>query len=217
MLKGIFILLLIFHVTFGFTALTAAFGALLCKKGFHYHRICGRFFITAMTGIVITAVPMSIIVHSFFLYLIAIFSYYLAFSGWRFATNRSGIASKLDWLASFIMLATGLIMISFGLNHFDAGNYQKIVIMIFGFIGTISAIGDLKTFIQKKATGLYRISKHLTAMLGATIAASTAFVVTNIHVEPRLLVWLGPTIVITPLIIWWKNHIKYVPYLNQKT
>jgi hypothetical protein len=208
MTATIFLILLIIHVICGFTALASALGAMIFKKGYAHHRLCGKFFITAMTGILITAIPMSIIKSDIFLFLIAIFSYYLAFSGWRFAKNRSGIAAKIDWLVSLAMLITGCSMITFGLYHFDENNYQKTVILIFGIIGTITSISDLKIYFTQKATGVERIIKHLTAMLGATIAATTAFLVTNIHIEPKIIVWLAPTAFITPIIIWWKRKIS---------
>jgi hypothetical protein len=52
-----------------------------------------------MVGIFLTAIPMSIINSNTFLFLIAIFSFYLAFAGMRFAKNRKGIATTIDWIA----------------------------------------------------------------------------------------------------------------------
>lgn len=200
----IFVVLLIIHILCGSISLLSALGAMLCKKGFHWHRVCGRFFIGAMTGVFITAVPLSIIKHNLFLFLIAFFSYYLAFTGWRFAKNRTGVANNMDWFVSLLMLAIGMMMISLGIHHFDQQNYQKIVLIVFGAIGTLISISGIKIYLTKKATGIERIIKHFTGMLGATIAATTAFAVTNIHTGPALAVWLGPTIAITPIIIWWK-------------
>jgi hypothetical protein len=57
-----------------------------------------------MLGIFISAIPMSIINESNFLFFVAIFSFYLAFTGISFARNRTGIASSLDWIALSLML-----------------------------------------------------------------------------------------------------------------
>ena len=46
-----------------------------------------------------TAIPMSIVSGNVFLFLIAIFSFYLAYAGMRFARNRTGIANIFDWVA----------------------------------------------------------------------------------------------------------------------
>ena len=53
---------------------------------------------------------MSLITDNIFLLLIAIFSFYLAFAGRRFAQNRKGIASRIDWVAVGLMMLTGLGM-----------------------------------------------------------------------------------------------------------
>ena len=44
-------------------------------------------------------------------------------------------------------------------------------------------------------------------MLAGTIAVITAVLVTNIHIEPVFILWILPTIVITPLIFWWNRKI----------
>src|SRR5437868_6301786 len=100
---------------------------MLATKGQHRHRLCGRFFFYGMTGIFITAIPLSIIKSNLFLFLIAIFSYYLAFSGWRYAKNRSGLASRLDWSVCIVMLITSLIMLSIAVAHFTGSNFKTIV------------------------------------------------------------------------------------------
>ena len=60
---------------------------------------------------------------------------------------------------------------------------------------------------KKYAIGKQRIARHLTNMLAGTIAVITAVLVTNIHIEPVFILWILPTIVITPLIIWWNRKI----------
>lgn len=207
LLNNIFMYLLVIHIMCGFTALFSAFGAILCAKGQHRHRICGRFFISAMTGVFITAVPLSLIKHNQFLFLIALFSYYLALSGWRYAKNRTGVATKFDWSISVLMLVIALVMLGIGLPALNTGGYQAIIMVVFGVIGGISALSDIKVYRAHAGVGKERIAKHLGAMLGATIATLTAFTVTNFHFHPQILLWLGPTILITPLIIWWKYKV----------
>ena len=51
-----------------------------------------------------------IITSNIFLFLIAIFSFYLAFAGMRFARNRKGVATILDWIAICLMIFSGIGM-----------------------------------------------------------------------------------------------------------
>lgn len=90
----IFIFLLSIHVTCGFTSLFSAFGAILSSKGQSKHRFFGKFFFYGMTGIFITAIPIALIKNNLFLFLIAVFSYYLAFTGWRYAKTGYYVVEK---------------------------------------------------------------------------------------------------------------------------
>jgi hypothetical protein len=42
-------------------------------------------------------------------------------------------------------------------------------------------------------------------MLAGTIAVITAVLVTNVNIEPVFILWILPTILITPLIFWWNR------------
>ena len=97
-------ILLPIHIISGVIALASAVSALSFKKGKNRHILSGRIFFWAMLGIFITATPMSIINENIFLVFVAIFSFYLAFSGMPFARNRTGIATSLDWIAVGLMV-----------------------------------------------------------------------------------------------------------------
>lgn len=215
---NVFILLLIIHITCGSISLLSAFGAMAARKGDYWHKMAGRFFFYGMTGVFVTAIPMAILKNNLFLFLIAIFSYYLAFSGWRFARNRFGIPAKLDWAVSILMVLTSVCMLVMAIYLYKINNSRAMVLLVFAIIGGIFALSDLKTFYGHKAIGKERIAKHLTAMLGATIAAVTAFSVTNIPLQPSILLWLGPTVLLVPIIVWWNNRVlknKYSYFLEK--
>ena len=76
------------HILAGTIALLCAALAVSSEKGKKLHVLSGRTYIWCMVAIFLTAIPMSIISSNIFLFLIAVFSFYLAFSGMRFATNR---------------------------------------------------------------------------------------------------------------------------------
>ena len=203
----IFNALLVIHILAGFTSLSAAFGAILAKKGMPTHRLCGKVFVGGMTIIFCTAVPMSLINHDLFLFLIAFFSYYFALSGFMFARNRSGTPSVFAWIIAVIMLGIGITMLSYSLIHLHDQNYQNTVLIIFGIVSCLISTSDIKSYYYQSATGNERIIKHLSAMLGATIATITAFTVVNVHTNPGYIAWIAPTLVILPLIIWWKRKV----------
>jgi len=204
----IFLFLLIIHICCGTLSLLCAGGALYAAKGQWWHRHFGDFFFYGMTGIFITAIPMSLIITNLFLFLIAIFSYYLAFTGRRFALNESGVPKRIDWAVSSAMLLTAVAMLIAGWHFYSTNTTHAIILWVFGGIGASLSYGNLKIFKKGGVRGKERIFQHLSSMIGATIAAVTAFIVTNIHMQPAIILWLGPTVVLVPVIFWWRKRIN---------
>lgn len=207
-MEKIIILLFLFHISFGTLSLCSGAIALFSAKGKAWHRRFGRLFFYGMTGVFITAIPLALIKSNVFLLLIALFSYYLAFSGWRFAKNKSGQIKTVDKLINSLMLFSSFIMIGFGLYqlYYRLSNHA-VVLLVFGLLGFALAHTDYKLYQKGAVTGKQRIVSHLGAMLGAMIATLTAFSVTNLAIKPDIILWLGPTILLVPLIFWWKNKV----------
>ena len=72
-------ILLPLHILAGITSLLCAALAVSCEKGKKLHVLSGRTYFWGMVTIFLTAIPMSIISNNIFLFLIAVFSFYLAF------------------------------------------------------------------------------------------------------------------------------------------
>ena len=126
-----------------------------------------------MIVIFVTAVPMTMLKTNVFLFLIAIFSFYFALVGWRSAKNRKGIPTKIDWGISGIMAVTGIAMLIWGIIMLISNNTNGITIIVFGCLGAMRSISDLRRFRRGKTTGTERIAMHLSMMLGGTIAVIT--------------------------------------------
>ena len=200
--------LLILHVAAGSLALVTAGAALLVKKGGQSHRWAGRLYFAAMVVIFITAVIMSLLTANTFLFLVALFSFYLAFSGWRFARNRSGEPRWIDWLAVIIMVSSGLLMWLLVLDRYPEFGSASVTLGVFGFIAIAFGLSDARSHRDRTATGKIRIARHLSSMLGGTIAVLTAVLVVNVSFTPVWLGWILPTIFMLPVIIWWNRKVK---------
>ena len=198
-------ILLVIHVLAGTIALLCSAIAVSSEKGKKFHVLSGRTYFWCMVGIFLTAIPMSIINSNIFLFLIAIFSFYLAFAGMRFAKNRKGIATKIDWIAVSLMILSGLGMWVLAVIYFINDNSQYITLLVFGFIALALGYGDYISHKNKAAIGKERIAKHLTNMMAGTIAVITAVLVVNVNIEPIWIWWLLPTAVITPIIFYWNK------------
>ena len=198
-------ILLVIHVLAGTIALLCSAIAVSSEKGKKFHVLSGRTYFWCMVGIFLTAIPMSIINSNIFLFLIAIFSFYLAFAGMRFAKNRKGMATTIDWIAVSLMILSGLGMWVLAVIYFINENSQYITLLVFGFIALALGCADYISHKNKAAIGKERIAKHLTNMMAGTIAVITAVLVVNVNIEPIWIWWLLPTAVITPIIFYWNK------------
>ncbi|MCY4441263.1 MAG: hypothetical protein OXE53_13800 [Deltaproteobacteria bacterium] len=199
--------LLVIHIAAGATALAAATVALLTVKGGPHHVRAGRVYAWAMTVICVTAVPLAIAGSDLLLGLVAVFSFYLVFAGWRFARNASGRPRGVDWAAVAVMGLTGLAMWGYGGALFLRGDSQWVTMAVFGFIAVALSATDLRYHRAPARAGRQRIARHLTNMLAGTIATVTAAVVVNVETRPEWLAWILPTLLITPLIAWWNRRV----------
>jgi hypothetical protein len=106
------------------------------------------------------------------------------------------------------MLLAGAGMWVLAAVYFSDQNNSYMVPAIFGLVALSLGFQDLMTHRHKKATGKNRIARHLTNMMGGTIAVITAVLVVNIDMQPSWIFWLLPTLVITPVIVWWNRKVK---------
>lgn len=202
------LILLVIHIGAGSVALLAAFVALVTAKGGVMHVRAGRVYAVGMTVIFLTAIPLAILGASVFLMLIAVFSFYLVFAGWRFARNRSRRPQPVDWIAVPILGLTGVGMWGYATFLAMSGTGNWITLLVFGFIAIALSVAD-GLFLNRgrsrsrRPAPHVRIQRHLTNMMAGTISTVTAVMVVNVNLEPVWLPWLLPTVVITPLIIWW--------------
>lgn len=204
-----FELLLAPHILAGFLALGAAGVAVTATKGSSLHRRSGNVYVLSMLIVTLTTLGLVTLRPNAFLLGIGIFSFYFVFTGWRSAKQRDGRARPIDVAATLLMGVTALAMMGWGiLGAGDTGTSDRsIILLVFGAIGLGTAVSDLRYWHKGPVAGKARIARHLTRMLGGSIATITAAVVVNLTFLPQLVGWLGPTALITPLIFWWNMRL----------
>lgn len=204
--------LLALHIAAGIISLVSAFIAIGSKIGDMAHRwhvYSGRAFYWGMLVIFITALGMSFIRINVPMLFVAIFSFYFAWMGRRYALNRSGTPTQIDKIAAGGMTLVFAGMILYGLyESFVNGRSFAIVVIVFGIIGILNSFNDWKIIQRGGVKGKTRIAEHLSRMLGGTIATITAFLVVNVEFEPAFVIWLAPTALLTPIIVIWVRKIN---------
>jgi hypothetical protein len=202
------------HVTAGATSFLLAPVALATAKGGKAHRRWGMVYLWAMGIVAGTALPMALYRPVLFLALVAVFSFYAAWSGYR-ATKlkdlaRGGSARPIDWAAGVFTFCSSAALAGLAVLRPAAVQHMGIVAILFGIIGMRLAAGELWTFVHKPKEKMFWWYSHLGHMIGSYIAAWTAFSVVTLPriFGPSLVLWLWPTIVGVPAIILTTGYYK---------
>jgi uncharacterized membrane protein len=214
-------LLIIFHAIAGSIALFAGPGALIAMKGGRVHRTFGKlFFITMLiTGglaLLISNLPGH---KNFFLFTIGIFSIYMVSSGYRYLSldnlHKGQKPLAIDWILTCVMALFSLVLIGGGIIQL-LGLYTLmynqsfgIVLVVFGFFSAAMVRQDINGFRGKVEYRNHFILVHISRMIGANIAAFTAFLVVNNHnILPAVVAWLLPTAIGIPISMYWQKKQK---------
>ena len=200
--------ILFLHTLAGVAALAAAGIAVGSGKGGRLHRRSGNIYTLAMLVVGVSALVLAVVHPNPFLFAVGVFSLYLVFTGWRAAMVRDGRPWRLDHAGGAVMALAGIGMLGWGAQGLMAGGgAQPVILLAFGSIGLTMALSDWRDWARGPVTGKARIARHLSRMLGGTIATITAAGVVNLGFLPDLVVWLGPTALITPVIFWWSARV----------
>jgi hypothetical protein len=208
-MAGIFKAILIIHILFGSVALFVAPAAMLTRKGGLWHRRWGKIFFWAITGVAVTAVGLSLIRSGLFFLLVALFSFYLALTGYRVLYRKTPQQrpGKVDWTAASTMFLGSLALIAYGAFRVLTSSFG-IIAIVFGAIGLLLAMSDLRDFRHHPADKMAWWYSHMTRMLAAYIATVTAFSVVNFKFLPPLPRWLWATAIGTAGIVIWTRYYR---------
>ncbi|MEZ0541487.1 DUF2306 domain-containing protein [Fibrella arboris] len=206
-MKTLLTLLLLTHIATGFTALLVGLIPMFAQKGSRLHNRAGLVYVYCMITVAITALllcglqPFKMM--RLFLTGIAVFSFYLCFTGWRATKNKKGQPTTLDNALTYGTLLVGAAMVGFGM-YLIALNGLTFLPIVFTFFGALTARFAWKDY-QKSQQPVLKMAwyfQHFVRMGGSYIATFTAAAVTNV---PRLLptdapewtstlIWIAPSV-----------------------
>ena len=214
--------LLLLHVVGGFTSLLSGLVvASLPNKGNRLHKRLGYVFLYGMITVFTTAVLLLVLVKwNIFLFAIAVMTFYMNYAGFRSIRLKNvPKPALLDWIISILTMLCGVGILIYGINLFvvfSAFHPLAFLCLVFGIGMTHSAQSDIRLKNRKSRPKTWWISQHIGMMMGALIASSTAFAVNNLGSlipNPQFgwLLWLLPTVVGVPFIIYHISRIRRQP------
>lgn len=199
--------LLAVHILCGFGSFLLAPVALATAKGGPAHKRWGMVYLWAMGGVAATALPMAVYRPVLFLALVAVFSFYAAFSGWRVLQlkdlSRGGRAKPVDWIAAGVTFCSSAALAGLGAFRPAAVQNMGVVAIVFGLLGMRLAFSEGRKFVVKPKEKMFWWYTHLGNFIGSYIAAWTAFSAVTLtqFFGNAWYVWLWPTIVGVPAIV----------------
>jgi hypothetical protein len=194
------------HIAAGFSAFLLAPVALMTAKGGKQHRRWGKVYLWSMGIVAATALPMALYRPVLFLALVAVFSFYLAFAGYRVLRlkdlSRGGEPKAIDWVAAVITTIDGAVLLWLGLLRPASIQVIPAVGVAFGVIGMMSGLRSILMFVRKPTEKMFWWFTHLESFLASYIAAWSAFSAVTLSqvFGNQWYVWLWPTIVGVPAI-----------------
>lgn len=195
---------LIIHVIAGFTALILGAAAIFLKKKIAKHKPVGRYYFYAMSIIFITGVFLSVMHEKLFLFFISFFTYYSTIVAYRAIVLKNNPAALLDKVVDIIAGLTNASLLCFGIYVMIINqNSTAMIPIVFGLIGLAGVYTNIKRYYRPAIRPTEWLERHIGNMLGSYIGAITAFTVNQAwkYGIPNIIAWLGPTIILVPVII----------------
>jgi hypothetical protein len=198
------------HIGAGGLSLATGYAAMAVRAGSPRHRTLGKAYVAGMAVVTVTAVPIALWRPNPFLFGVAVFSGYFVWRAWESARNRKGEPNAVSWGVAGLLATTSALGLVASVMTFGSG--LAIVGLIFSFIGLGVSVQDLRRFRAGPTRGRDRLVVHLVSSGAGLIATTTAMLVTVGRYLPGDLpapvLWLGPTVLVTPLLIRWSGQLQ---------
>lgn len=214
-MDDLFRVLLVLHIVGGGAGLIAGTVNALRPKGDQLHRFAGRVFLYGMLVAAGCSLLLSVLHPNYFLFIIGVFTLYMTGTGTRYLSLR-GLASGqkpavIDWVLTGGMTVFSAVFIGIGIYHIMRGYSFGVVFVAFGYVSSRMVRADLRAYSGRSPIANVWLTTHLQRMMGAYIAAITAFVVVNLPHDLlpgswAFVAWLLPSAILVPLILYWTRR-----------
>jgi uncharacterized membrane protein len=195
------------HIAAGTVSFVVAPVALAAAKGGRTHRRWGKVYFWAMAVVAATALVLSLYRPILFLALVAVFSFYAAFAGYRVLEQKGAVAAgdahvtMADWMVASITFVASLALAACGLLRPALVQGLGIPAAIFGVIGMRLSVKDMWRYTHPPKEKMFWWYEHLQGMMASYIAAWTAFLVTTVgRFVHAWWLWIVPTAIGVPAI-----------------
>jgi hypothetical protein len=201
------------HIAAGALGFIGGYVALYSTKGASLHRKAGMAFVVAMVSTAVFGMAIAVVrdVAPAINMPAGALTAYLAFTA--LTTVRPGAGSRpLDVTMLLIALGVTAIMLPFGFEALANGGKRNgmpaFPFFLFGVIGALAVIGDLRVLRSGPLTGAPRLARHLWRMCMSLFIAAISFTVQLRKMVPKVLgipgaLYAIPIVLVLGTMIYW--------------
>jgi uncharacterized membrane protein len=195
------------HAGIGTIALTTFWLSGLTRKGSTVHKASGKIYLLAMTGILLSAVPMTVafftrvhpVAAAFLAYLLVITATSV-WCSWRAIRDKRDWSRYTSWVYRMLLVLNGLSGLGIAYLGLFVTNQMALIFTAFSFIGLLNAFRMWRFQRQAPADPRWWLKEHIGAMIGNGVATHIAFLSIGLpKLMPMLsgpllqnLAWLAP-------------------------
>lgn len=198
--------MLALHILGGSVGLISGTIVLILKKGDKSHKAIGSIFFWAMNLAGLCSFVLAVMHPNNFLFVVGIFTLYMNLTARSYLKfkRKDAVINFRDAIPTIGMVIAAFFFVIVGIKLISKDSFGW-VLLSFAFISLRFVIADYMFFKGKSKFANQWLLSHLQRMIGTYIASITAFLVVNINFKPAFVIWLAPTVLLVPLIIYWSR------------
>jgi uncharacterized membrane protein len=173
--QGIIPLVLPAHIAAGALALVFGYLALYAAKGATLHRKSGLLFVGAMVVMSLSGALIAALSSSSVSVVAGLLTFYFVTTALLTVRPRSEQSHRLDVGAMLVALTVSILAFRIGFELAGSGRPETAPMFIFGIVGVLAAIGDVRMMRRRGLQGPRRIARHLWRMCFAMWVAAASF------------------------------------------
>ena len=171
------------HILAGALALIVGYLALYASKGAALHRKSGMLFVVAMLTMSLSGAAIAFLNASSISLVAGLLTFYFVATGLLTVRPRMQHSELVDRVAMMFAVTVGALAFYTAYALLDSGRPEMVPMFIFGSVGVLAAIGDLRMIRARASNGLFdaghgkrrRLSRHLWRMCFAMWVAAASF------------------------------------------
>jgi len=172
--QGVVPAILPFHIIGGVLALVFGYTALFATKGAPLHRKSGTFFVFAMVAMSLTGALMAFLDPSPSSQIAGLLTFYFVTTA-LLTVKRREEPQRIDIALTLFAVAVAIFAFKAGFELARTGRPEMGPMFVFGAVGLMAAIGDVRVMRAGGIHGRRRIARHLWRMCFAMWVAAASF------------------------------------------